>query len=143
MAAHAMTSQEGLDAFDRLLRGPEAAPIVVAAGLDDRLPQVSSAPADVPVTALADRFPRPDLPEPYAPPLTATQRRLAQVWSAVLGVDPIGTRDNFFDLGGNSLVALQMLTLVRKEFGITLPSVTLFEAPTVHTLAEVLDASGA
>ena len=143
MAAHSMTSQEGLAAFDRLLRGPEPAPIVVAAGLDDRLPQVSSAPADVPATAPADRFPRPDLSEPYSPPLTGTQRRLAEVWSSVLGVDPIGTRDNFFDLGGNSLVALQMLTLVRKEFGITLPSVTLFEAPTVHALADILDASGA
>jgi acyl transferase domain-containing protein/acyl carrier protein len=143
MAAHAMTSQEGLEAFDRLLRGPEPAPIVVAAGLQDRLPQVSSVPAEVPAGPAVARFPRPDLPEPYAPPLTATQRRLAQVWSSVLGVDPIGTRDNFFDLGGNSLVALQMLTLARKEFGITLPSVTLFEAPTVHALAEILDASGA
>ncbi|MFC7713709.1 beta-ketoacyl synthase N-terminal-like domain-containing protein [Nonomuraea recticatena] len=57
----------------------------------------------------------------------------------MLGVEPVGTRDNFFDLGGNSLVALQMLALVKKRHGIAVPTVTLFEAPTVQTLAAVLD----
>ncbi len=140
MAAHAMTAPEGLDAFDRLLACPEPAPIVVAAGLDDRMPRVSAVP-DEP-TASGDRFPRPDLPQPYAPPLTATDRALAGVWSQVLGVEPVGTNDNFFDLGGNSLLALQMLVLVRKRLGIVLPAVTLFEAPTVHTLAAILDSKG-
>jgi acyl transferase domain-containing protein len=140
MAAHAMTAREGLDAFDRLLARPEPGPIVVAAGLDDRMPRVGAVP-DEP-TGSEDRFPRPDLPQPYAPPLTATDRALAEVWSQVLGVEPVGTDDNFFDLGGNSLLALQMLVLVKKRFGIVLPAVTLFEAPTVHTLAAILDSRG-
>jgi acyl transferase domain-containing protein/acyl carrier protein len=140
MAAHAMTAQEGLAAFDRLLGLPEPGPIVVAAGLDDRMPRVSAV-SDEPGASGA-RFPRPDLPQPYAPPLTATDRALAEVWSGVLGIEPVGTDDNFFDLGGNSLLALQMLVLVKKRFGIVLPAVTLFEAPTVHTLAAILDSKG-
>ena len=57
----------------------------------------------------------------------------------MLGVEPVGTRDNFFDLGGNSLLALQMLALVKKRFGVAVPTVALFEAPTVGTLAAILD----
>ena len=60
----------------------------------------------------------------------------------MLGVEPVGTRDNFFDLSGNSLLALQMLKLVKDRFGIAVPSVALFESPTVQSLAAVLDRSG-
>ncbi|MFG1710516.1 SDR family NAD(P)-dependent oxidoreductase [Nonomuraea sp. M3C6] len=134
MAAHAMSADEALAAFDRLLADPRPSLVVAAGGLEDRLPRkVPAAPAS------RDRFPRPELPQPYAPPLTQAERDLAALWSEVLGVEPVGTRDNFFDLGGNSLVALQMLALVKQRFGVAVPTVVLFEAPTVHTLAAVLD----
>ncbi|GIH95247.1 SDR family NAD(P)-dependent oxidoreductase [Planobispora siamensis] len=134
MAAHSMSAAEALAAFDRLLAAPRPALVVAAGGLDERLPRKVT--ATVPVRA--DRFPRPELPQPYTPPLTQAERDLAGLWSEVLGVEPVGTRDNFFDLGGNSLVALQMLALVKRRFGVAVPTVTLFEAPTVHTLAAVL-----
>ncbi|GAA3444568.1 type I polyketide synthase [Planomonospora venezuelensis] len=134
MAAHSMSAAEALEAFDRVLAAPRPALTVAAGGLDDRLPRKVTAT----VPARADRFPRPELPQPYTPPLTQAERDLAGLWSEVLGVEPVGTRDNFFDLGGNSLVALQMLALVKQRFGVAVPTVTLFEAPTVHTLAAVL-----
>ncbi|HEX8078666.1 MAG TPA: SDR family NAD(P)-dependent oxidoreductase [Jatrophihabitans sp.] len=140
MLAHSMTSEQGLSAFDRLLSQPRASVVVAAAGLDTRLPRLTSA-IEEPV-ASDRRFPRPELPQPYSPPLTATERALAEVWAGVLGVEPVGTRDNFFDLSGNSLLALQMLALVKKRFGVAVASVTLFEAPTVHALAAVLDQQG-
>ncbi|HEY7594438.1 MAG TPA: SDR family NAD(P)-dependent oxidoreductase, partial [Actinophytocola sp.] len=140
MVKHSMSTEEGLAAFDRLLADSRPSLVIAAGGLADRLPRAAAA-LDVP--AAGERFPRPDLPEPYAPPLTATERALAELWSDVLGVEPVGTRDAFFDLGGNSLLALQMLALVKKKFGISVPSVTLFEAPTVHTLAAILDEQGA
>ncbi|WP_410667763.1 SDR family NAD(P)-dependent oxidoreductase [Amycolatopsis sp. cmx-4-68] len=131
MAKHAMTRAQALAAFDRLT-GPVV--VVAAGGLDDRLPGAAKPP-----TTTADRFPRPDLPQPYTPPMTATERGLAEVWSSVLGVEPVGTRDNFFDLNGNSLLALQMLALVKERFGVAIPTVSLFELPTVQALAATLD----
>jgi acyl transferase domain-containing protein/acyl carrier protein len=140
MAAHAMTEAQALAAFDRLLAQPATAVVVAAGGLTDRLPAArDSADAETAPAPAAVRFPRPELPQPYAPPLTGTERELAEVWSTVLGVEPVGTRDNFFDLSGNSLLALRMLALVKERFGVAVPTVTLFELPTVQALARTLD----
>ncbi|MBV9820606.1 MAG: acyltransferase domain-containing protein, partial [Actinobacteria bacterium] len=140
MLAHSMTSAEGLAAFDALLAAPAPSLVVAAAGLDDRLPQLAGTPAAA--VSAGQRFPRPELPQPYTPPLTATERALAELWAGVLGIEPVGTRDNFFDLSGNSLLALQMLKLVKDRFGIAVASVTLFESPTVQSLAAALDQAG-
>ncbi|MEU8270971.1 SDR family NAD(P)-dependent oxidoreductase [Sphaerisporangium sp. NPDC049002] len=141
MAAHSMSTEEGLAALDQVLAGHGPSLVVAAGGLDDRLPRATAAPESAPGDGT--RFPRPELPQPYSPPLSATERALAELWADVLGIEPVGTRDNFFDLGGNSLVALQMLALVKKRFGIAVPTVMLFEAPTVYTLAGILDEKGA
>ncbi|GAA0440374.1 hypothetical protein Acor_12820 [Acrocarpospora corrugata] len=140
MVAHSMTAAESLAALDSVIAIGRPAVVVAAGGLDDRLPKIAA--AAVP-THGGERFPRPELPQPYSPPLTGTERSLAGLWSEVLGVEPVGTRDNFFDLGGNSLIALQMLTLIKKRFGVAVPTVMLFEAPTVHRLAAILDERGA
>ncbi len=140
MLAHSMTSAEGLAAFDALLAVPGPNLIVAAAGLRDRLPRLVTAPAAA--VGGGQRFARPELPQPYTPPLTATERALAELWAGVLGIEPVGTRDNFFDLSGNSLLALQMLKLVKDQFGIAVASVTLFESPTVQSLAAALDLAG-
>ncbi|WP_231619188.1 type I polyketide synthase [Nonomuraea sp. SBT364] len=139
MAAHSMTAQEALAAFDRVRAGDAERVVVAAGGLDDRLPRAMNAAASETAAGSGDRFPRPELPQPYTAPISPGERDLAALWSEVLGVEPVGTRDNFFDLGGNSLVALQMLALVKKRHGIAVPTVTLFEAPTVATLAAILD----
>ncbi|RCG26495.1 acyltransferase domain-containing protein [Sphaerisporangium album] len=136
MTAHAMTDAEALAAVDDVLRLGRPDVIVAAGGLADRLPTGSGGPDRA---TAGPRFPRPDLAQPYAPPRTATERALAGLWSDLLGIDSVGARDNFFDLGGNSLIGLQMLALAGKRFGVSVPSVTLFEAPTVQALAARLD----
>ncbi|WP_157251719.1 type I polyketide synthase [Nonomuraea typhae] len=138
MVAHSMSTEQGMAAFDEMLAAPQPDLVVAAGGLDDRLPRAAA-----PAAPKGDRFPRPELPQPYSPPLTDAERGLAELWSEVLGVEPVGTRDNFFDLGGNSLVALQMLRLVKERFGVAVPTVMLFEAPTVNRLAAILDERGA
>ncbi|SFC87958.1 type I polyketide synthase [Streptomyces aidingensis] len=142
MAAHAMTEREALAAFDRVLELARPAVVAAAGGLDGRLPTAGPSPSAAAGTtaATAPRFPRPDLPQPYVAPRTATERRLAELWSSVLGVEPVGVRDNFFDLSGNSLLALRMLGLVKDEFGVAVPTVTLFDKPTVRDLATVVGA---
>ncbi|MTD15353.1 SDR family oxidoreductase [Nakamurella sp. YIM 132087] len=145
MRVHAMATDRALAALDAVLAGGRSVTAVVAGGLTDRLSGTVGPGADlVPMPVLdGPRVPRPDLPQPYLPPRTAIQRRVAEIWSAVLGVEPVGLRDNFFDLSGNSLLALQMLTLLGREYGVTVPTVRLFESPTVQGLAEVLDGANA
>ncbi|WP_255953562.1 non-ribosomal peptide synthetase [Streptomyces odontomachi] len=98
------------------------------------------------------RLPDPpaERPEPnrrYAEPATGTERRVADVWARVLGHDRIGVHDNFFDLGGNSVRLLAVLTALRAAAGPGEPSgdpdglvlVDLFRHTTVAALAAHLD----
>jgi len=75
----------------------------------------------------------------YVAPRTATEETLAHLWSEVLGVQQIGAHDNFFDLGGHSLKAAQLISRVRSNFTVELPLRRLFETPTVAGLATTLD----
>ncbi|MDQ2903651.1 MAG: amino acid adenylation domain-containing protein [Chloroflexota bacterium] len=88
---------------------------------------------------------RSDLPAPdaanvlrdavIAAPGTPTEERLAGIVSDLLGVDQLGIDDNFFLLGGNSMMGTQLIMRVAETFGISLLLRTLFEAPTVRQLA--------
>ena len=73
------------------------------------------------------------------------ERALASIWSAVLGVDSVGRRDNFFDLGGHSLKATQVVSRIQKELGITISLREVFNSPTIAEFAPLLrgDASPA
>jgi amino acid adenylation domain-containing protein len=64
--------------------------------------------------------------------------KLSQIWSQILHVRPIARDDNFFDLGGNSLLALRMFGQIQKTLGINLPLATLFAAPTIAQLANLM-----
>ncbi|WP_128661291.1 non-ribosomal peptide synthetase, partial [Paenibacillus sp. 598K] len=75
----------------------------------------------------------------YAAPQGETESRLAQLWQQVLGVERIGRGDRFFEHGGHSLKAILMLSKVQKEYGVTVPLQTLFDAPTIEGLAAYLD----
>ena len=133
MRAHTLSRTDALAAFDAVVRGGSGAYVIAAGGLDHRLDPAPAAGTST--AAPQERHPRPDLPQPYVEPVSRVERDLSEVWADVLGVEPVGTRDNFFDLGGNSLLALQMLTLVTSRFGATIAAVELFEAPTVAALA--------
>ncbi|NUR30517.1 MAG: SDR family NAD(P)-dependent oxidoreductase, partial [Catenulispora sp.] len=103
MAKHTMTREQALAAFDRLLAGPGPSLVVAAGGLTERLPRALSSSE---LTVGGEKFPRPDLPQPYSAPSTPTERTLCELWSHLLGVEPVGVQDAFFDLGGTSLLGL-------------------------------------
>ena len=75
----------------------------------------------------------------YAAPQTATQQVLAKIWMEVLGIKRAGIRDNFFELGGHSLLATQLVSRVRDACGVELPLRSVFEAPTIAELSEIVD----
>ncbi|UNU27128.1 non-ribosomal peptide synthetase [Microcoleus vaginatus] len=71
-------------------------------------------------------------------PRTPEEQLLAEIWSKVLGVKQIGIGDNFFELGGHSLLATQLIAKVREAFQVELPLRSLFQSPTVESLAETI-----
>ena len=82
---------------------------------------------------------REDLATAYVAPQTPAEQELAEIWQRVLGVDRVGTSDNFFDLGGQSLLAVQVVYEVELRLGTLLPVSTLLQAPTIAELAGQLE----
>ncbi len=81
---------------------------------------------------------RPDLQESYVAPQNETEQQLAQIWKQVLRIDNVGIHDNFFDLGGTSVVAVQLFIQIENIFGKNLPLPTLLQAGTIEQLARAI-----
>jgi amino acid adenylation domain-containing protein len=90
--------------------------------------------------ALPDPSPEPARHTAYAPPRTATEKLVAHAWSTHLHQDKVGLHDDYFDMGGSSISALQIMTFLEKNTGKRLPLSTLFRAPTVEKLSALLNA---
>ena len=75
----------------------------------------------------------------FLAPQNRTEKTLAAIWSEVLAVEPIGVDDNFFDLGGDSIRATQVISRVRAELQTELSIPNLFETPTLAGLAECIE----
>jgi acyl carrier protein len=80
---------------------------------------------------------------PYVAPRSELERLIADVWKEALGVERVGVRDNFFNLGGHSLLLIRVNNRLGEALRIELPVVELFKYPTVSTLAEHLSRSHA
>ncbi|HWN69351.1 MAG TPA: amino acid adenylation domain-containing protein [Haliangium sp.] len=103
----------------------------------DRLPLTDSGKIDEP--ALPTSIPGASWQRPHTPPQNPTQARLVEIWHRVLGFEQIGIHDDFYELGGHSIHAVQMLARVADAFGRTIPLRQLFQERTVAALARLLD----
>jgi len=132
-------------------------PAAVRAFLSERIPNYMVPSTYVPVDRLPltpnGKVDRDALPEPewehasagdhWVAPRTDTERRVAAVWSGVLSVRDVGIHDNFFALGGHSLRAMQVMSRLREELGVSLTLRTIFDSPTVMELAAEVEAAQA
>ncbi len=88
------------------------------------------------------RLPEPDWSEAdgqrYVAPRNRTEMAMVSLWEQVLGVKPVGVHDDFFALGGHSLKAVALVGAIQNQFGVRLPLVELFRAPTVAKISERL-----
>jgi len=82
---------------------------------------------------------RPELETAYVAPRDNPEKSIAKIWQELLHVEKVGLRDNFFDLGGNSLLVVQAQARLRAVLGFDLPVVKLFQHPTIQSLANFLN----
>jgi amino acid adenylation domain-containing protein len=88
---------------------------------------------------------RKALPEPvirnsglFVSPRDAVELRLVQLWEKLFGISPVSVLDNFFDIGGDSLLAIRLFANIKQEFSLTVPLHTIFQNRTVEQLACIL-----
>lgn len=141
---------EGMEAIERVLAGPTLPHIVVSsqdlgALLASTRPeagnQAEAGGGEAPVVGV--RTPRPPLATAYVAPSTGLEKTIAAVWEELLGIQGVGLHDDFFDLGGHSLLLTQLVSRVRKQAAAEISLKSLFEKRTVAAIAEQIEASKA
>ena len=130
-----MTPDEGVAAFRRALGAPLGPHVLIAPHPFAVVAARVRAEADGELGRTATGAPEPVDADGAGSGAAGVAGTVAGIWSSVLGVADVGPDDDFFDLGGNSLVAVQLIAQVRKALGVRLPMRTLFEHSTVAGMA--------
>ena len=76
---------------------------------------------------------------PYVAPRTPIERKLAEIWCEVLDIDCVGINDDYIDLGGDSVMAVVLISMIVAEFSVSMPTATIIRAPTIAQLAQKID----
>ncbi len=136
-----LTTAEGVEVFRRVLANPAAPNIVISTqDLDELIARHDAFTHADHVRVLdtmrltAGSRPRPEGGPAYLAPRTDTERAAVAIWESLLGVDGIGVDDDFFALGGDSLIALRFLARLRAELGVERTVADMFQMPTVAGL---------
>ena len=103
----------------------------------DRLPLTANGKVDK--LALPPPAPCIDLKEDHLEPDTDTERILAALWQSLLCIARVGRHDDFFELGGNSIVGMKLASAIAEAFHVSLPANVLYERPTLISLAQYVD----
>ncbi|MBD2775787.1 type I polyketide synthase [Iningainema tapete] len=82
---------------------------------------------------------RPHLETTYVAPSSEVESTIAQICQELLGIEQVGINDNFFDLGGNSLIGVRLISRLNQDFQVEIPIHSLFESPTVAELALIVE----
>ncbi|RCJ21834.1 hypothetical protein A6770_04150 [Nostoc minutum NIES-26] len=139
-------SHEGVEVFTRVLSRNMLPQILVSTtDLQASIEQVallmqSNIGEEIEKIQGTTKHPRPKLQTPYVAPRIELERTLAEIWQAVIGIEPLGIHDNFFELGGDSVLAIRIIAKAN-EAGLQLSPPQLFQHQTIASLAEVIGSS--
>ena len=143
-----ITPERGLAAFGRALAHDGAQLTILPfdiASLLELYPTAARMPFFAEVggteTHVARLYARPHLPQPYVAPRNEIERQLAELWRQTLRIDRVGVHDSFFELGGDSVLAAQIITAAHKAFGVRLDVRQAFQAFTIEHIAQRIAAA--
>lgn len=135
----------GMRAFERIVNAVDQSQAVVCADdvnarlymdADAMFASVSAQPI---ASSPAGVRPRPSMSSAYIAPHGALETGLVDLWIEATGISPIGTHDDLFELGGDSLLAIRILANVRAKYGVSIQPAVFFKTPTVSALAVAVE----
>jgi acyl transferase domain-containing protein/acyl carrier protein len=133
-----MTPAEGVETFKRILSCDSINQLVVSAGdLNERLSRwvyLESLREEEEGATSAHQ--RPDLMNPYMAPRNLIEENLVKIWQSLFGFSPVGVQDDFFELGGDSLKAITVISKIHKSLNVAVPLTEFFNGATIEKLAE-------
>jgi acyl transferase domain-containing protein/acyl carrier protein len=146
-----ISPQEGVEVFERILNGVRRPQVIISTlDLNTRLSQTQEDLVAQPLAFVAPwkegeqveqgGYPRPALQTIFAAPDSELEKGIAEIWRSLLGMDAVGINDNLFELGGDSLLGIQLLSRVRARFAVELHPAEFFRSPTIGGLAALVEA---
>ena len=138
---------EGVQVFDRLLQAHRRLPQVIVSTVElrawkEQLEQESTpdseAPSDQQTDASTPEEAAQDDTDGFVAPRDEIEEEIASIWQDMLGRDRVGVQDDFFEIGGHSLIAVRMMAKVKKAHGVDLPLSVLIEAPTLGGFSDAV-----
>ncbi|MCP4218601.1 MAG: amino acid adenylation domain-containing protein, partial [bacterium] len=145
----AMSPEDGVDAFERILAGVPQDQVVNSTGAlmprltQARLPITADTDSDTDSGAGNDELrKRPNLTNAYVPPSNPVQEDICRIWQNYFGYEEVGIKDDFFELGGDSLKAIAVSSLIYKKLNVKIPIPEFFNRMTTEGLAEYIAETG-
>ncbi len=138
---NAVLPEEGIEAFARIFSYTGLTQVLVSTtDLNQRIEKwLRVESADTASESGGELHSRPELATAFVAPESDLHKQIAATWQQLLGIEPIGIYDDFFDLGGNSLMGTQLISQLRDAFQVELPLRSLFEDPTISGVAKIIE----
>jgi acyl transferase domain-containing protein/acyl carrier protein len=141
---YSITSQEGVKAFDYILSTTAPQVIVSTRNLravieHDQISTLANVLENLENSRTKSTHKRPILKTAYVAPSNDIEHRIAGIYQELLGIESVGINDSFFDLGGNSLIGIQLISRLRQDLQVELSIPSLFQSPSVAELALVVE----
>jgi acyl carrier protein len=139
---YGLRSSEGIEVLERVLASCTLSQIIVSTrdfpALNRHYQGVKASTAVEKIAAakpVTSSHARPTLTNSYEAPRNEMEETIAEIWQRVLGIENFGINDDFLELGGDSLAALQLMSRLRETFDVEPPLARFFESPTIASVA--------
>lgn len=134
-----LTNAQALAAFDAIMQRDLSNVVVAYADVNQRIADYDNF-LDNATSSQREKSARPELDVAYVKPKTAEEIKLADIWQEIMALETVGVHDDFFELGGDSLLLVQFHKTLQEAFATKIPMADLYELTTIKKLAAALSA---